>query len=93
MGLLWIPPELRENRGEIEAAAGKQLPDLVEAGEIRGVFHVHSNYSDGGTPFGPDGGGGCRRRLPVPWHGRPQPGAFYAGGLSEEELAAQGQGD
>ena len=43
LGLLWIPPELRENRGEIEAAAGKQLPDLVDAGEIRGVFHVHSN--------------------------------------------------
>ncbi|NLW09217.1 MAG: DNA polymerase/3'-5' exonuclease PolX [Firmicutes bacterium] len=91
LGLLWIPPELRENRGEIEAAAGKQLPDLVEAGEIRGVFHVHSNYSDGGTPLAQMAEAAAAagyQYLGMADHSR---SAFYAGGLSEEELAAQGR--
>jgi DNA polymerase (family 10) len=43
----FIPPELREDAGEIEAAAYKRLPDLVELGEIQGDLHVHSKYSDG----------------------------------------------
>ncbi len=91
LGLLWIPPELRENRGEIEAAAGKQLPDLVDAGEIRGVFHVHSNYSDGGTPLAQMAEAAVAagyQYLGMADHSR---SAFYAGGLSEEELAAQGR--
>jgi len=47
LGLDFIPPELRENQGEIEAAAASQLPHLIEDGNIKGVFHVHSFYSDG----------------------------------------------
>ncbi|HLD29760.1 MAG TPA: PHP domain-containing protein, partial [bacterium] len=47
LGLDFIPPELREDRGEIEAAAGGKLPALLEPGEIRGDLHVHSHYSDG----------------------------------------------
>ncbi|TDA68247.1 MAG: DNA polymerase/3'-5' exonuclease PolX [Clostridia bacterium] len=47
LGLAYIPPELREGRGEIEAAAAGTLPRLVEAGDIRGDLHVHSNWSDG----------------------------------------------
>jgi len=47
LGLPWIPPELREDRGEVEAAARGQLPRLVELGDIRGDLHAHSNYSDG----------------------------------------------
>lgn len=47
LDLAWIPPELREDRGEIEAAAGGSLPHLVEAGQIRGILHVHSTWSDG----------------------------------------------
>jgi DNA polymerase (family 10) len=43
----YIPPEIREGMGEIEAAAKHALPDLVEEGDIRGVFHVHSTWSDG----------------------------------------------
>jgi DNA polymerase (family 10) len=45
--LKFIPPELREDQGEIEAAEGDGLPDLVTAEDIRGVIHVHSDYSDG----------------------------------------------
>ena len=47
LGLEFIPPELRENRGEIEAAAKRTLPKLVELKDIRGDFHNHTNYTDG----------------------------------------------
>jgi DNA polymerase (family 10) len=47
LGLDWIPPELRENTGEIEAAAAHQLPNLIEVDDIRGVFHCHTTASDG----------------------------------------------
>ena len=43
----WIPPELREDRGELEAASHHTLPKLVRRGDIRGDLHVHSHYSDG----------------------------------------------
>jgi DNA polymerase (family 10) len=42
-----IPPELREDRGEIAAAADGRLPDLVAEGDVRGDLHVHSAWSDG----------------------------------------------
>jgi len=44
LGMEWIPPELREDVGEIEVAQGKQLPKLVELREIKGDLHIHSNY-------------------------------------------------
>ena len=47
LGLAWIPPELREDTGEIQAAADGQLPDLVEQSAIRGDLHTHSEWSDG----------------------------------------------
>jgi DNA polymerase (family 10) len=47
LGLDWIPPELRENQGEIEAAEQGRLPKLVELGEIRGDLHMHTRESDG----------------------------------------------
>lgn len=47
LDLDYIPPELRENTGEIEAAAAHQLPDLIEVDDLRGTFHVHTDWSDG----------------------------------------------
>ena len=47
LGLAWIPPELRENCGEIEAAAEGRLPRLVEVGDIRGDLHMHTTETDG----------------------------------------------
>ena len=47
LGLQFVPPELREDRGEIEAAQGNALPALVELKDIRGDLHVHSTWSDG----------------------------------------------
>ncbi len=43
----WIPPELRENYGEIEAAKNKTLPKLIEEKDIKGIFHIHTTHSDG----------------------------------------------
>ena len=48
LGLDWIPPELREGRGELEAAApGGGLPDLIEIGDVKGELHSHTTTSDG----------------------------------------------
>lgn len=47
--LPYIPPELREDRGEIEAADCGELPQLVEMSDIRGDFHAHTQYSDGAS--------------------------------------------
>ncbi len=47
LGLEWIPPELREDRGEIDAARRGDLPDLIALTDIKGDFHVHSEWSDG----------------------------------------------
>ena len=47
LGLQWIPPEMRENAGEVELAAKGKLPKLVEPAAIKGDFHVHTKWSDG----------------------------------------------
>jgi DNA polymerase (family 10) len=51
LGMDWIPPELRENRGEIEAAQTGKLPKLIEFSDIKGDLHNHSNWSDGTPTF------------------------------------------
>ncbi len=47
LGLAWMPPELRENRGEVERAAAHDVPKLIELKDIRGDLHNHSTWSDG----------------------------------------------
>ena len=47
LGLPWIPPELREGRGEVEAARAGRLPVLLRLEEIKGDLHVHTSWSDG----------------------------------------------
>lgn len=47
LGMEWVPPELRENMGEVEAAQERKLPTLVEAKDIRGDLHTHTNWSEG----------------------------------------------
>lgn len=47
LGLAYIPPELREDAGELEAAENGTLPDLIEVSDVRGDLHVHTNWSDG----------------------------------------------
>ena len=47
LGMAWIPPELRENCGEIEAAEERRLPDLIQLSHIRGDLHMHTTETDG----------------------------------------------
>jgi DNA polymerase (family 10) len=47
LGYAWIPPELRENRGELEAARAGDLPQLVELADLKGDLHMHTDWSDG----------------------------------------------
>ncbi len=47
LGLPWIPPELREDRGEVQAALERRLPALLASGDIRGELHAHTDWSDG----------------------------------------------
>ncbi|MGA5040719.1 DNA polymerase/3'-5' exonuclease PolX [Streptomyces capoamus] len=51
LGLPWIPPVLREDRGEIEAALGEGLPELVTERDIRGDLHTHTDLTDGLAPL------------------------------------------
>ncbi|HUT98234.1 MAG TPA: helix-hairpin-helix domain-containing protein [bacterium] len=89
LGLDFVPPELREGLGEIEAAARGNLPKLLETADIRGVFHVHTTASDGTQSLeelAKLGGELGYAYIGVSDHSR---SAFYAGGLSVEDLAAQ----
>ena len=89
LGLAYIPPELRENGGEIEAAEAGQLPDLVEETHIRGVFHVHTTYSDGAATL--EEMVRCCRDAGYEYIGISDhsQSAFYAGGLKAEDLHRQ----
>ncbi|TLD43346.1 MAG: DNA polymerase X family [Candidatus Jettenia ecosi] len=51
LGMDWIPPELRENKGEIEAAQEGKLPNLIKLSDIKGDLHNHSDWSDGNSTF------------------------------------------
>ncbi|MBI1953805.1 MAG: DNA polymerase/3'-5' exonuclease PolX [Candidatus Omnitrophica bacterium] len=51
LGLAWIPPELREDAGETDAARNGKLPKLVERKDLKGDFHIHSDWSDGHHPI------------------------------------------
>ena len=63
LGYAWIPPELREGSGELDAARDGELPDLVELGDLRGDLHTHTTWSDGkDTPRG-DGRRGDHARI------------------------------
>ncbi len=85
----YIPPELRENTGEIEAAAEGSLPDLVEVGDIRGDLQVHTSYTDGSTSVremaekASDNG---LEYILISDHG---PSLKVAGGITEEEFKEQ----
>jgi len=89
LGLAYIPPELREDQGEIEAAERGELPVLVEESDIKGVIHVHSEYSDGTSSI-EELAEACAAMgysyLGICDHSR---SAGYAGGLDEDEVLRQ----
>jgi len=89
LGLSFIPPELRENTGEIEAASRGELPALVTRGDIRGDLHTHTTWSDGISRL-EEMASAARalgyEYLAITDHSR---SLAVARGLDEERLAAQ----
>jgi DNA polymerase (family X) len=89
LGLAYVPPELREGSGEIEAAEGGGLPRLVEVGDLRGVFHCHTTYSDGRATLAEMAGAARGRGWSYLGLGDHSRGAAYAGGLPVERVLEQ----
>lgn len=89
LGLAFVPPELREDMGEIEAAEAGTLPELVVASDITGVFHVHTEFSDGSDTL--ERMAAAARQLGLRYIGISDhsKSAYYAGGLKEEDLFRQ----
>ena len=91
LALAEIPPELREGRGEVEAAAAGEIPVLVERAQLRGLLHCHTNYSDGSNTV-EEIALGCRSvgysYVGLTDHSQ---AAAYAGGLAAEDLARQAE--
>ncbi len=89
MGLPFIPPELRENMGEIEAAENGELPDLVDKKDIHGLLHIHTNASDGSDSL--EAIVNAAKKMGMEYIGVTDHSqyAHYAGGLSADELKKQ----
>jgi DNA polymerase (family X) len=90
LGLPYIPPELREDAGEIEAAEHGRLPALVTADDLRGDLHVHSNWSDGTLSLAELAAEGERRGYEYLIVSDHSGTLKVAHGLSERDLAEQG---
>ncbi|PAW80183.1 MAG: histidinol-phosphatase [Opitutia bacterium Tous-C8FEB] len=89
LGLAFIPPELREGRGEIEAAERGELPRLITAGDTRGAFHNHTAASDGRNTLAEmatAAGALGWEYLGIADHSK---SSFQARGLHEDRLLAQ----
>ena len=89
LGLTYIPPELREGYGEIEAAQNGELPELILPEAINGIFHVHTDYSDGVNSLREMVEAVISRGyryLGITDHSQV---AVYAGGLNKEKLSKQ----
>jgi len=89
LGLPWIPPELREGNGEIDAAEAGLLPALVELADLRGVFHNHTTESDGDHTLEQMAAAAEAQGweyLGISDHSK---SSFQAGGLDEARLARQ----
>ncbi len=89
LGLQFIEPELRENMGEIEAAEKGILPLLVEEKDVQGLFHIHTNFSDGTDTLESIVLAAKKMGLKyigISDHSR---SAYYAGGLKAEDIQRQ----
>ncbi len=91
LGLRYIQPELREDLGEIEAAVNGQLPELVGPESIKGIFHVHTNYSDGVNSLREMVEAALSRGYQYLGIADHSWTAVYAGGLTEEAIIKQFQ--
>ena len=92
LGMHYVPPELREDQGEIEAALKKNLPeDLITTSDIRGMVHCHTTYSDGKHSIEQMVGAAESLGMKYMTITDHSPTAFYAGGVKIDELQRQWQ--
>jgi DNA polymerase (family X) len=90
LGMAYIPPELREDQGEIEAALAKKIPDdLVTEADIKGMVHCHTTYSDGIHTLDAMVRGAEEMGMKYITITDHSPTAIYAGGLKLDELKRQ----
>ena len=89
LGLQYIPPELRENLGEIEAAGQKKIPRLVDWMQLRGTFHCHTNWSDGKNTLAEMAGEARELGLDYLGIADHSKSSIQANGLDEQRLADQ----
>ena len=89
LGLNYVPPEARENTGEIEWVLKKKFPELVEEKDLRGIFHVHSNQSDGTAPLEAMIAEAEKMRFEYVGISEHSQSARYAGGLEPERVKKQ----
>ena len=89
LGLAYIPPELREGAGELDAAQAGPLPQLVGPEHIRGMLHLHSNYSDGADTLEEMARAVQARGYSYMGICDHSQSAAYAGGLKEEAVRRQ----
>jgi DNA polymerase (family 10) len=89
LGLAYIPPELRENHGEIEAAEAGELPNLIEWANLRGAFHNHTNASDGRNTLDEMAAAALDLGLEYLGISDHSKSSFQAHGLQEEQLLEQ----
>lgn len=89
LGLPWIPPELREGRGEVEAAKKNKLPKLIQVKDIKSNLHMHSTYSDGKLSMLDMAKAAIKRGLKVIVFTDHSISLGVAGGLSIERHKAQ----
>ena len=87
--LQYIPPELRENNGEIEAADEWRIPTLIELEDVKGVFHVHSLYSDGKNRIEELVEAAIAKGFQYIGISDHSKSAIYAGGLKEDDVLRQ----
>ena len=64
LGLEWVPPEIRENEGEIQAAKAGKLPKLIEYGSLKGDLHCHSDWDGGHNSIEEIANAATTRRIP-----------------------------
>jgi DNA polymerase (family 10) len=89
LGLQYVPPELRENMGEIEAAEKREIPRLVEWTQLRGTFHCHTNWSDGKNTLAEMAGEARELGLDYLGIADHSKSSYQANGLNEERLIEQ----
>ncbi len=89
LGLSFIPPELREDLGEIKAAATQKMPNLAEPRDIKGIFHVHTTYSDGTNALKEMVEATIEQGYSYLGIADHSQSAAYAGGLSNERVLKQ----